>query len=84
MRLESTPPQSGCGLGCGPIPEKFLMHGVDVYSLLSSLPLLMSQEVQGFYRGLAEEGTLPPGNIVPVWSHPGLRLIGLAQDRDQV
>ena len=67
-----------------PIPEKFLMHGVDVYSLLSSLPLLTSQEGQGFYRGWAGEGAPPPDNIVPVWNHPGLRPTGLAQDREQV
>ena len=60
------------------------MHGVDVYSLLSSLALLMSQEVQGFYRGWAEEEAPPPDNIVPVWSHPGFRPISLAQDREQV
>ena len=60
------------------------MHGVDAYSLLSRLPLLTSQEVQGFYSGWAEEGAPPPGNIVPVWSYPGLRPIGLAQDREQV
>ena len=60
------------------------MHGVDAYSLLSSLPLLTSQEVQGFYRGWAEEGALAPDNIVPVWNHPGPRPTGLVQDREQV
>ena len=38
------------------------MQGVDAYSLLSSLPLLTSQEVQGFYRGWAGEGAPPPDN----------------------
>ena len=60
------------------------MHGVDAYFLLSSLPLLTSQAVQGFYIGWAEEGAPPPGNTVPVWSHPGPRPIGLAEDREQV
>ena len=66
MQLESVPPQQGCGSGHEPIPEKFIMHGVDAYSLLSSLPLLTSQGVQGFYRGWAEEGAPPPGNVVSV------------------
>ena len=78
------PPQQGHRSGREPIPKKFLIHGVDAYSLLSNLPLLMSQEVQGFYRGWAGEGAPPPGNIVPVWSHPGPRPMGLTQDRKQV
>ena len=47
------------------------MHGVDAYSLLSSLSLLMSQGFQDFYRGWAGEGAPPPDNIVPVQSLPG-------------
>ena len=62
--------QQECGSGHEPIPEKFLMHGVDaysllslmhgvdVYSLLSSLSLLMSQGAQGFYRDWAGERCL--------------------------
>ena len=46
------------------------MHGVDAYSLLSSLPLLTSHWAQDFYRGWAEEGAPPPDNIVPVQGHP--------------
>ena len=74
--------QQGCGSGPEPIPEKFLMHGVDAYSLLSNLPVLTSQEGQAFYKGWAGEGA--PDNIVPVWNHPGFRPTGLVQDRDQV
>ena len=61
------PPKPGQGSGCEPIPEKFLMHDVYAYPLLTSL------RAQGFYRGWAGEGTPPPGNIVLVWSHPGPR-----------
>ena len=60
------------------------MHGIDVYSPLSSLPLLMSQEGQDFYRGWAGEGAPPTGNIVPVWNYPGIKPTGLVQDRKQV
>ena len=60
------------------------MHGVDAYSLLSSLPLLISQEAQDFYRGWAGEGAPPPDNIVSVWNHTGPRPISLVQDREQV
>ena len=63
--------QLGHGSGHEPIPEKFLIHGVDVYSLLSSLPLLTSQEVQNFYRGWAGEGAPPPDNIVPAGTIQG-------------
>ena len=76
--------QQGHGSGLEPIPEKFIMHGVDAYSLLSSLPLLISQGTQGFYRGWAGEGAPPPDNIVPVWNHPGLWPIDLVQDREKV
>ena len=54
------------GQGAGPIPEKFLMHGVDVHSLLSRVPLLTSCRAQSFYRGWAGGGVPPPDNIVPV------------------
>ena len=84
MQLESTPPQPGCGSGRELIPEKFLMHGVDAYPPLSSLPLLTSQGAQGFYRSWAGDGAPLPGNIVPVLSHPGPRPMGLTQDREQV
>ena len=36
----------GVGQGLGPLPEKFLMHGVDVHPSLSSLLLLMSHWTQ--------------------------------------
>ena len=58
------------------------MHGADVYSLLFSLPPLTSQEVQGFYRDWAGEGTPLPDNIVPVWNHSGPRPTDLVQDRE--
>ena len=74
----------GCGSECEFIPEEFLMHGVNAYSLLFSLHLLMSQEGQGFYRGWAGEGAPPPGNIVPVWNHLGTRPTGLVQGRKEV
>ena len=74
-------PSGGHGAGHGPIPEKFLMCGVGVYSLLSNLPLLMSHRDQGFYRGWAGEGAPPPDNIVPVQSHPGPKPMSLVLDR---
>ena len=57
--------------GYKPIPEKFLMHGVDVYPSLSSLPVLMSHLTQDYLWGLGRKGIPPPSNIVPHWSHPG-------------
>ena len=81
MQLESP---GGHGSGCGPIPEKFLMYGVYVYSLVSSLPLLTSQRAQGFYRAEQERGTSASDNIVPVQSLPGPKPIDLVPDREQV
>ena len=45
--------QKGVGECIHFLPEKFLMHGADVYPLLSSLSLLMSQAI---YRGLGRSG----------------------------
>ena len=64
------------GQGLRPIPEKFLMHGVDVCPSLSSLPLLMSYVVQDYLLGLDRRGIPPPGHIFPGWSHPGPRPMG--------
>ena len=63
----------GLGQGLRPIPEKFLMHGIDVHPSLSSLPLLMSHLAQDYLWGLGRRGIPPPGHIVPGWSHPGPR-----------
>ena len=60
------------------------MHGVDVYSLLSSLSLLVSHGAQSFYRGWAGAGAPPPDNIVPVHSHPEPNPRGLVLDSEQV
>ena len=38
----------GASQGLRPIPEKFLMHGVDVHPSLPSLPLLMSHLTQDY------------------------------------
>ena len=54
-----------------------LMHGIDAYSLLSSLPLLTSHKAQGFYRGWVGEGAPAADNIVPVQSRPGVQGHGL-------
>ena len=42
------------------VPEKFLMHGVDVYPSLSSLPLLTSYLAQDYLWGLGRRGIPPP------------------------
>ena len=60
-----------------PVPEKFLMHGVDVYLSLSSLPLLMSYLAQDYVWGLGRRGTPPPSNVVPGWLHPGPQAPGV-------
>ena len=45
--------------GYGPIPEKFLMIGVDAYCLLSSLPLMMSHTgLRSFIEAGQERGHL--------------------------
>ena len=54
----------GLSQGLRPIPEKFLMHGIDVYPSLSSLPLLMSFLAQDCLWGLGRRGIPPPSNIV--------------------
>ena len=38
----------GAGQDLRPLPEKFLMHGVDVHPSLSSLPLLASHRTQDY------------------------------------
>ena len=63
----------GMGQGLSPLPEKFLMHGVDLHPSLSYLPLLMSHRTQDYLCGLGGRELPPPCNIVPGWSHPGSR-----------
>ena len=59
--------------GLRPIPEKFLMHDVDVLPSLSSLSLLMSHLTQAILEGPDRRGIPPPGNVVSGWNHPGHR-----------
>ena len=67
----------GLSQGLRPIPEKFLMHGVDVYPSLSSLPLLTSLLTQDYLWRLGRRGIPPPSNIVPGWLHPGPQVPGV-------
>ena len=67
-----------------PLPEKFLLHGVDVHPSLSSLPLLMSYRTQDYLWGLVWRGIPPPGNVVPGWSHRGPRSQGWNPDTQLV
>ena len=60
----------GLSQGLRPVPEKFLMHGVNVYPSLSSLPLLTSFLAQDYLWGLGRRGIPPPSNIVHGWLHP--------------
>ena len=61
----------GLGQGLRPVHEKFLMHGVDVYLSLSSLPVLTSHLAQDYLWELSRRGIPPPSNVVPGWLHPG-------------
>ena len=49
-------------MGCVavPLPEKFLMHGIDVYSLLYSLPSLTSHDWLRYLWGLGRRGIPTP------------------------
>ena len=67
----------GLSQGLRPIPEKFLMHGVVVYPLLSSLPLLMSHLAQEYLWGLGRRGIPAPSNIIPGRLHQGPRAPGV-------
>ena len=63
----------GVSQGMRPVPEKFLMDGVDVHPSLSRLPLLTPHLPQDYFWGLGRRGILPQGHVVPGWSHPGPR-----------
>ena len=67
----------GLSQGLRPLPKKFLIHGVDMYPSLSSLPLLMSLLAQDYLWGLGRRGIPPPSNIVPGWLHPGPQAPGV-------
>ena len=46
--LEPRPLRRRMGQDLRPLPEKFLMHGVDVHPSLSSLPLLASHRTEDY------------------------------------
>ena len=48
----------GASQGLRPVPEKFLIYGVEVHPSLSSLPLLTSHLTHAIYRGWAGGGYL--------------------------
>ena len=66
----------GVSQGLRPVPEKFLMDGVDMQPSLSCLPLLTPYLPQDYLWGLGRRGILPQGHVVPGWSDPGLRSRG--------
>ena len=52
------------------------MHGVGVYSLQSSWPLLMSHQGLRFLQGLGKRGAPPPSKIISVHNYPRALALG--------